>query len=151
MTEQAVVAQLDVDRRELSEGLRRLARHVKLSKAGEAILRFSDGYLTIRIGGAEIVAAATGIWTGEARLSGAFVMAIAKHLPSSDPVPLRVEAGRFFVAGTSILCQWQKTGAAQVEIPIGAPLWEIVRIGAKYTDATLEQSGILERVEEARG
>ena len=150
MTGQAVMAQLDVDRRELSEGLRRLARHIKLAKAGEAILRFEDGRLVIRIGGGEIVATATGRWPGEARVSGAFVMAIAKHLPRSDPVPLRVEAGRFFVARASILCQWQKTGAGHVEIPIGAPLSEIVRIGMEYTDAALEQSGILERVEEAR-
>jgi hypothetical protein len=144
------MAQLDVDRGELSEGLRRLARHVKLARAGEAILRLEDGRLVIQAGGGEISAAATGRWPGEARVSGAFVLAIAKHLPSSDPVPLRVEAGRFFVAGTSILCQWQKTGAAQVEIPIGAPLSEIIRIGMEYTDEALKQSGILERVEEAR-
>lgn len=145
-----VMAQLQVDRSELVEGLRTLARHTKPAQAGEVILRFEDGRLEVRIGGGEISAAASGRWPGEARAPGSFVLAFAKHAPAVDPLPIRVEADRLHVAGLSIPCHWQMAGAAQVEIPISATLAEILRIGMDQTNDALERSGILKRGEEAR-
>jgi hypothetical protein len=145
-----VMAQLQVNRSELVKGLQTLARHTKLTHTGEVILRFKEGRLEVRIGGVEISAAASGRWPGEARAPGSFLLPLVKHAPEVDPLPIRVEADRLHVAGLSIPCHWQTAGAALVEIPIGATLAEILRIGMRQTKDTLEQSGILKRVEDAR-
>jgi hypothetical protein len=150
MTHLAYMAQLDVDLKEFTDGLRTLARTVKPAKAGEAILRFEDGQLVIRVGGGEIAIAATGRWSGEARVNGALVLAIAKHPPEKDPLTLRVEAGRLCLASLSVPCEWQETGTAKLEIPIETPFIEILRIGINNTDEALKQSGILLPVHDAR-
>jgi hypothetical protein len=144
------LAQLEVDRTTLRDGLRQLARHTRPARAGDAVLRFEDGSLDVQIGGGRIRAPATGRWPGEARVPGSFVLAMAKHLPNSDPIPIRVENGRLHLAGTSIGCHWQKFGAAQAVIPIGASLVQILRVGAEFRDEDLERSGILGQVNEAR-
>ena len=83
-------------------------------------------------------------------MSGQFVLAMAKHPPAIDPLTIRVEAGRLRIAGLSVPCEWQETGAAKLEIPIGTSLIEILRIGIQNTDEALEASGILEPIQDAR-
>jgi hypothetical protein len=145
-----VMAQLEVARSELMVGLRQLVRLTKPAEAGDAILGFKNGQLQVRIGGGEISATATGRWPGEARAPGSFVLMVARHPPALDPLVIRVEGGHLHMGGMSVACHWQSAGAAGVEIPIGVPLAEILRIGMAWTDADLEQSGVLRRVEEAR-
>lgn len=149
-TASLVMAQLLVDRSEFVEGLQRLARLTKPARAGEVVLRFEDGRLQVRIGGGDISASARGRWPGEARAPGRWVLAFAKQAPAIDPLPIRVEGDRLYVTGASVPCRWQWAGAALVEIPIGASLAEILRIGMEQTDEVLEHSGILEPVEQAR-
>jgi hypothetical protein len=144
------MASLKVDLAELLEGLRLLARTVKPAKAGEAILRYEDGQFVVRLGGGEISAAATGRWPGEARLGGESLLAAMKQHAAEDPLPVHVESGHLHLGRLAVPCQWQQTGAAQVEIPIGATIGQILQIAMEHTDATLEQSGVLALVLEAR-
>lgn len=145
-----VMAHLEIDRSELIEGMAALARHTKPAKAGEAIVRFEAGQITIAVGGGETSASASGRWPGEARVAGSFVLALARHAPADDPLPIWVEADALHIASLSVPCAWQHIGAAQLEIPIGATLAEILRTGIDQTDESLEHSGIRKRVEEAR-
>jgi hypothetical protein len=143
------IAELAVDRKELADALRILTRNVKVARAGEAIIRFAEGYLVIRIGGAQVRARASGDWPGEARLPGGFLLVTAKLLPASDLVPIRVKEERFYFAGSSVKCVWQRSGGAVIEIPIGATLPMILRIAREHTREAIEASGIAEVVDAA--
>jgi hypothetical protein len=136
------LAKLEVDRKQLATALRLLTRHVKLAKAGEAILRFVGGDLVIQIGGARVSARATGRWPGEARLPGSYLLAAAKPLPASDPMPIRVEAKQLYIDRISLPCIWQRSGAAKIEIPIDATPQIFRRIAREHTREAIEASGI---------
>lgn len=103
----------------------------------------------IRIGGAVALARASGRWPGEARLPGAFLLANAKALPKNDPVPIRVEAERFHLAGISIKCVWQRSGAGKTVIPIGATVEMILRIARESSREEIEASGVAKVVDAA--
>jgi hypothetical protein len=150
MPDLAYTTQIEVDRAALIGGLRRLARTLKSAKAGEAVLRFEGGQLFIRIGGAEVALSATGRWSGEARVNGAWVLAIAQYPPATDPIFIRIEKSRLHLARLSVPCEWQETGAAVLQIPIEASIVEILRIGLDKTDDILQQSGIHEPIADAR-
>ena len=143
------LAKLAVDRKELAAALRILTRSLKVAKAGEAIIRLVDGDLVIQIGGAKASARASGRWPGEARLPGSFLLAAAKLLPESDPVPIRVEAEHLYIAEHSIQCIWQRFGAAKIEIPIDATLPMLLQIAKEHTREAIEASGIAKVVEAA--
>ena len=143
------LAKLAVDRKQLANALRILTRGSKIAKAGEAIIRFVDGDLVIQVGGAKVSARATGRWPGEARLPGGFLLAAAKLLPVSDPIPIRVEAEQLYIAGSSIQCIWQRFGAAKIEIPIEATLPMLLRISERHTREAIEASGIAKVLDEA--
>jgi len=144
------MAQLEVGLKEFVEALRRLARTVKPRQAGQAVLRLEDGRLLIRLGGGEVAVPASGRWSGEARVNGALVLALAKHPPVKDPLTLLVEGGHPDMADLSVPCEWQEVGAAKLEIPIETPLIEILRMGLNNTNDALERSGILKPVHEAQ-
>ncbi len=143
------LAQLAIDRKELANALRILTRGLKVAKTGEAIIRFVDGDLVIQVGGARVSARASGRWPGEARLLGSFFVAVAKLLPASDPIPIRVEAEQLHIAGTSIKCIWQRSGAAKIELPIDATLAMVRQIAKDHTRETIEASGIAKTVDAA--
>lgn len=136
------LAKLSVDRKELVDALRILTRSLKVAKAGEAIVRFVKRDLVIQIGGARVSARASGRWPGEARFPGAYLLAAAKLLPEGDPLPIRVEAEKFYIADSSIQCIWQRFGAAKIEIPIDATLPMLLQIARAHPREALEASGI---------
>lgn len=144
------VAELQVDRDPLLAGLRLLVKQVKLAKAGEAIVSFDAEKLCVRIGGVEIKAPARGDWTGEARINGAYVAALAKLSPRSNPVCLQVKDGQVKLDGLSIPCRWQAAGKATIEIPMNASIADVLRLGIRHSDVTLERSGVLGVVTKAR-
>ncbi len=146
-------ANLQVDRGELFEGLRQLARIIasKEARGSEAILGFADGQCWVRLGGSEIAASASGTWRGEARVPARFVLTLPEGMSSAtDLIPIQVDGGRLKVGAMSVACHWQGVGAAQLEIPIGASLAQILRVTTGETDDALEQSGVLAQVKEAR-
>lgn len=144
------LARLEVSKSDLVATLRSLSRTTKPAKAGQAILSFADGQLEIAIGGAAVSVDARGRWPGECRVMGAWILALHAHPPASDPVTFSVEAGKLHVGTTSVACHWQEAGAAQVSIPIGAGLRDLLAIALAHNDQVLEQSGILRQIEEAK-
>lgn len=144
------VSRLQIARADLLEGLRSLARTTEPANAGQAILSFTDGQLEIAIGGGAVTVDASGRWPGECRVPGGWVLALHAHPPAVDPVTLTVEGGRLHVETMSVGCHWQKAGSAQVVIPIGAGLRDLLAIALDYDDQVLEASGILKQIRDAR-
>lgn len=145
-----IVSRLQVARADLLEGLRTLVRTTEPADAGQAILSFTDGQLEIAIGGGAVTVDASGRWPGECRVPGGWVLALHAQPPAADPVTLTVEGGRLHVGPTSVGCHWQEAGAAQVVIPIGAELRDLLAIALDYDDQILEASGILKQIRDAR-
>lgn len=149
-SDEPTTPQLAVDRNELVERLKSLARHFRRTAAGEAGLRFDGNELEVEIGGSAITASATGSWAGEARTDGKFVLALARSAPDLDPLPIWVVGEMLHVASLSMSCRWQAVGAGQISLPIKPTLAETLRHALDHSNSTVEQSGIHKPVELAR-
>jgi hypothetical protein len=147
---QFVMARLEVPRDEFLEALKGLRPALRARRPGEAIVRMDEESLLVRVGGCEVFMSAAGRWPGEARVSAALFAMLAKAPPSGDPLAVWVESGRFFVGNISMACQWQKDGSAQIEVPLGATLKDLLRLRHQHTDQALEQAGLLGRVQAAQ-
>ena len=108
---------LEVAKHELDDAWRRvaiLARDVRKRTldASEAVLSFRDGRLEIHVSGnfRAVSVPARGMWPGQARVPGQFIVGVAKVPPAGDPVTFRVVGDRLHVQSISVGCQWQPDG-----------------------------------------
>jgi hypothetical protein len=131
-------------------GVREAFRLLRVSQQGEAVVRYSAGELHVSCGGAQFSTPAGGRWPGEARVSASLWVALAKVPPTQDPLSMSVRDGRLRVGSSSAPCRWQKDGLARVEVPLGATLLDILRLGAQHDLDTLRQSGVDRVVTQAR-
>lgn len=143
-------AHLDLPLVPFVAGVREAFRLLRVSQQGEAVVRFSGGKLHVSCGGAQFSTPATGRWPGEARVSASLWVALAKVPPTQDPLSMTVRDGRLRVGTSSAPCRWQKEGLARVEVPVGATLLDILRLGAQHDPETLRQSGVAQTVAQAR-
>jgi len=144
------IASVEVDRDQLAEGVRLLARHVKPRKSAIALVWRDGGDLVIEIGGGEIRAAASGRWEGRARLNGLLLLKAARGHSTTESLTIRVKSGRLSISGSSIPCEWESTAAPTVLIPIGATLFDLLVAGGQNSDDELERAGHIETVQDAR-
>ena len=142
---------LEVDRSVLIEGLRSLARLTSAARAGQAILRFEDGRLSVVIGGGEALVTARGDWPGEGRVLGSMMLALGKNAPAEDPLTLTVEGGNLRIGRHfTVKCAWQAPGSATVQLPLEASLLDVLRVIIDQSDEALRHSGILKQAKDAR-
>jgi hypothetical protein len=143
-------ASLDLPLAPFVAGVREAFRAVRAAQSSESVVRFSGGELRVSCGGREFSTPASGRWPGEARVSASLWVALAKVPPTQDPLSISVRAGRLHVGPSSAPCRWQKDGLARVEVPLGASLLDILRLGAQHDPDTLRQSGVDRVVTQAR-
>lgn len=145
----AVMARLEVPLAPFVEELRRFKRVVARKNVGEVVLAFSDGTLSLRVGGAELRLPASGRWPGEARASAAWMAQLARVPPTKDPVVIQVKSGRLQVAMLSVSCHWQRIDSATLELPLNATLIDTLRLALQHEPAILERSGLARPVLDA--
>jgi len=131
---------LTVPRKELIEALKMLRKHAKKKGAGDSILSYEDGMLTIQISGAVARAEAHGDWPGEARVPGRRISRLGPAVPPGDPVEISVEQGRLNIGSLSFNCVWQQKGASRILLPLDAPLPVILSAALKYSQDEITHS-----------
>lgn len=149
MGDVATMARVEIERAIFVEEIKRLARCSR-RKAGEAIVSYGDESLVIAAGGGEICLPAIGRWPGEARASFSWLVAMARMPPAMDPLVLEVRDGRLRMGNNSVLCKWQRSKSAVLELPVNAGWLDLLRAGIQHDDDDLAKSGLLKQVREAR-
>lgn len=148
---------LTVNRAELLEGLKQLSKLVKKKSVGQGTLTYDQGSLIIELGGISIEAAAEGEFPGLVRISGALLLKLAGILPEDDSVVFQTEGDRLSIGSFSLPIQIEEAqrpaGTEKNHIPqvIEAPLYFLLGLEYKYSDAAIVRSGYWEKVNQARG
>ena len=146
------VMALRLKRADFAKALRTLARTGQAVEDAQAILTLADGNLTIGLAGGEVTIPADGDWTGEVRLRGAILERLAKSLPDEDPLPIRVEQGRFYVARLSIPCEHRLASHASPInelIPPDADPFDILMIRSWCSAGEIDAAGAAGLIVEA--
>ncbi len=122
-------------------------------KSGEALLGFDGTYLAIELAGVIQKSPATGDWTGEARVPGAFVMRFANIDAVPDLVELTVTGTQLTVRSGSwaydIVCKWEKTPRPGEGLPTKASFRDKVAFGFAHPPEHIERLGLKPVVEAA--
>lgn len=143
-------ARLDLPLAPFVAGVREAFRAVRAAQSSESVVRFSGGELHVSCAGREFSTPASGRWPGEARVSASLWVALAKVPPTQDPLSIAVLDGRLRVGSSSTPCRWQKDGLARVDVPLGATLLDILRLGVRHDPDMLRQSGVDRVITQAR-
>lgn len=150
-------SRLTINRVELLEGLKQLSKLVKKKSVGQGTLTYGQGSLTIEMEGISIEVAAEGEFPGRVRMSGASLLKLAGVLPADDPIVFQAEGDRLSIGSFSLPIQIDEaqlpTGADDGYIPqvIDAPLYFLLGLEYKYSDAAIVRSGYWDKVNQARG
>ena len=122
-------------------------------KVGEALLGFDGTYLAFELAGVIQKTPAVGDWTGEARVSGAFVMRFANIDATPDLVEMTVNGTQLTVRSGSwtydILCKWEKAPRPCEGLPMKASFRDTVTFGFAHAPEHIERLGLTPVVEAA--
>ena len=122
--------------------VRPLAKLTRIRAGEEAVLSFDGTHLVVEFGGGGNGIPAKGLWPGEARISGKFMMSLIKVPPAGNPIVLKVVDDRFYCGTASTECQWQAKTAKQLTLPVNATLIDCLRISETYSDAEINAAGL---------
>ena len=140
---------LAVEKKPFLNALKSLRISVRARQKDEAILSFADGLLSIKMQDSVVHVPATGTWTGSAKIVARTLIPIVTFPPDSDPLPLRFQGERFYVAGWSVNGTWHAEGVQELVVPENANSLEIAALRRRYTDGQLEDAGLLQEVRNA--
>jgi hypothetical protein len=91
---------LELRRADFAQALKIVAR--AMSKCVRDVgFTFEDGFLSIEAGETVAKAPASGFWSVPVFVVASWVQLMARKLPFTDPVALRIEQGRIFFGGCS--------------------------------------------------
>ena len=137
---------LTVEKKPFLTALKSLRISSRARQKDEAIVSFRNGRLAIELHDTVVEAPAHGTWSGRARIVARTLIPIATFPPDPDPLPLRFEGDRFYIAGWSVNATWQEAGDRPLVIPTGASCLEILALRAGHTEDELAASGVLQDV-----
>lgn len=139
-----------IQRKDLLEALRPLRLVKNRKNAPEAIVSMEGDTLCFSVIGIATYANAEGSWTGEVRIAGAFLLALAKMPPPGDPVIIAVRDGRFHFGSLSTACIEQAAWKSEIALPLDPSLVELLQLVFAYPADRIERAGLKKRVEEAQ-
>ena len=111
-------------------------------------MSYDGGCLHIELGGMTVTPTATGKWSGQIRIPGSYIMALAKIPPSGDPVIVKVENGWIHFGPTSVKCKSQDSWSRVIELPMNATAADILTLHFQYSPEEIEASGYSKVVKE---
>ncbi|MEM7254229.1 MAG: hypothetical protein AAF493_22655 [Pseudomonadota bacterium] len=137
---------LTVDKKPFLTALKSLRISIRARQKDEAVIGYSDGHVSIELQGQIVNVPAKGEWPGCARVIARTLIPIATFPPDPDPLPLRFENDRFYIAGWSVNASWQDVGDRPLALPDDAGCLEVLMIGRQHTDKALSEAGLLSHV-----
>jgi len=147
---ESLEASVEVNREQLVEAFRLLKRHARPKRTTVTVLSRDGQDLVLQCGGVEARAELLGRWEGEARVRGLMLYDAVKSFSLDRDAKIKVDGGRLVFETFSMPCDWERSSAPRVLIPIGASLFDILRIDRETSDNDLERNGVLETVVDAR-
>lgn len=137
---------LKVDRQQLSQHLRQ-AFSVKPVEGEPARLTFDGKSLYVSLGGARFRADATGTWEGEVLIAVEVLRKLGKNIGrGKEPVLVSTDGKELRFGITIVPCQWNPADYRRIELPLGAPLVDILALPFRHSRIDIERSGLLERL-----
>ena len=140
---------LQVEKRPFLSALKSLRISVRARQKDEATLSFGDGNLCIGIQNSRVEVPAQGTWSGTVKVVARTLIPIVTFPPDPDPLPLRFEKGRFYIAGWSVNATWHAEGIDELSLPSDASCIDLAALRVSHGDDELERSGLLQDVRNA--
>ena len=139
--------QVTVKRTEFAKALRNVGRAAKEVRKATAVITFDKKELVIDLSGNVVQVAASGDWPSELRLPGMHLERLAKSLPEDDPLPLKVEGERLFVASFSIPCEWRlysraASTPARELIPANPDMFDLLMMASRCSKEEIDTAGV---------
>ena len=145
---------LSVNRAQFAKALRSVGRAGKDVRSANAVLTFAQNRLAIDLVGNVTQLPASGDWPSEVRLLGVHLERLARSLPEEDPLSLKVEGKRLFVARFSIPCECRLSGGASTPvrelIPANADLFDLLMMASRCSQEEIEAAGASSLVSNAQ-
>lgn len=141
-----MLSSIVVSQRELADAFKTLRTYIRRYENVEAVFTFNEGALTIDVPGIKVRVSGKSSLCGQAYVRWYYLYCVAAEVPTDDPVLIRVEAGRLIIGSTSLPCNWQETIAKLIEMPMDAPLSDILELRLQYDDEQIARSGLTEIV-----
>jgi len=147
--------QLSVSRAGFGKALRRASQAGKAVRSATATLTFDQNHLSMDLLGIVEQVPASGDWPSEVRLSGQSLERLAKALPDDDPLPLKVEGERLFIARFSVPCEWRlysrpvSTPAREL-LPADPDLFDLLMMTARCSQEEIDSAGASDLVTKAQ-
>lgn len=138
---------LTVNRTEFAKALKSVGRAGKDVRTATAVLTFDHDQLAIELAGSVTQLPASGDWPSEVRLPGERLESLARSLPEEDPLPLKVEGERLYVARFAIPCEWRlysrpvSTSAREL-IPANPDLFDLLMLAARCSKEEIDAAGL---------
>ncbi len=140
---------LSVEKRPFLQALKSLRISARARQKDLAVLSFQDGRLHIRLHETGVSVPALGQWPGSARVIARTLIPVVTFPPDPDPLPLRFEGDRFYIAGWSVNATWHAQGGEPIETAAEPTALDLVALRRERGDEALEASGLLEEALEA--
>ena len=132
---------MTIETQEFNHLLTDLKVALKAKDPGEARLAFDGVFFTIQVQGVVVKAKAEGSWRGLALVQASWLRALAKAPFSSSAVVLKYEDGRLFANTFSVAAKWIDVATPAINVPLNAPLSEILLLPRLYTIQQIVASG----------
>ena len=136
---------LSVKRAQFAKALRSVGRAGKDVRSAKAVLTFDQNRLAIDLVGNVTQLPASGDWPSEVRLLGVHLERLARSLPEEDPLSLKVEGKRLFVARFSIPCECRLSGGVPTPvrelIPANADLFDLLMMASRCSQEEIDAAG----------
>jgi len=133
---------LQVNRADLVDGLKKLGKLVKRKTKSDALLSLEDGMFVVSLDGISIEAEAEGKFPGLVRIPGSKALTLSKILPSEDPLTFAHDQQRFYVGTFSMPCAWLEGEPKPIQVPADAPLTHLLGLRLKHADDQISKSGL---------
>ena len=149
----SLTGKLSVRRAELAQALKLVGRTGAAVRAATAALTYANGQLAIDLAGSVALVAAEGDWPGEVRVPGQYLESLANALPHVDPLPIKLEAERLFVATFSIPCESSpsaQSSMARELIPANADLFDLLLMASRCSALEIHRAGATALVAKAQ-
>ena len=141
--------EVTIRRADLLVAFRRLRLVKSPKKAPDALVSMEGDSLCFSVGGVATYADARGSWSGEVRVPGPFLLALARMPPPGDPIVVVVRDGRFHLGALSVSCVEQDAWQSEIALPLDASIGQVLRVALRHSAERVEKAGLRKSVDDA--
>ncbi|HAA69837.1 MAG TPA: hypothetical protein DCE55_11910 [Planctomycetaceae bacterium] len=113
-------------------------------------LTFDVSQLRLEFSGYSFQVCAEGRWSGEIHVDAEILNILAKVPPSGDgPIAITLENEQVRIGNIVASCQWNGLEYPRINLPLDAPLQDILCLKIKYSDTDIQRSGLSKTFKDA--